>query len=311
MENIDINLEKAKLICCDKIKLDKEHKVDSFTSINVAGYFRHLNLDKKKILTVGKSSDEVFNAAFYGANDITLIENNTYILYYYYLKLAAMYTLTYREFEWFFYKYVFNHHPNNKMFSKKLFKKIKPVLKEINVNAYNFFNELFNEFDYRLIRDNLFNDSGYHRKAQHGFDIYLRNEDTYNKTKRSMININFNYLNENIFTSKIDGKYDVINLSSLCVNNSLYKMNNLYKRLDEDNLDNNGLMVLGYLWNINMYTEDYLNVWKKIYQDSNANKILNKYVTDVFYINGYRDYLWEENNLEERVLIYKKNKDHI
>ena len=190
-----------------------------------------------------------------------------------------------------------------------LLKKIKPVLRELNEDAYSFFSELFDEFDHRVIRDNLFNDTGYHRKAILGFDIYLRNEQTYNKTKKSMMDINFDYQKKDILTENIENQYDVINLSSLCVNKPLHKMISLYDKLSNENLDN-GLIVLGYLWNNDMYTEDYLNVWKKIYQDPTSNKFLSKYITAVYYINGYRDYLWEENKKEERVLIYKKEKDH-
>ena len=311
MENININIERAKLICSGKITLDKEHKINSFTTINTTGYFRYLGLNNKSLLTNGKSSDEVFIGAFYGAKDITLMENNPYVLYYYYLKLAALQVLNCREFEWFFYKYVFNKHPNNKMFSKRMFKRISPILKELNEDAFNFFNELFDEFNHRIIRERLFNDAGYHRKVQRAFDIFLMNDKTYDRTKVAMRDVDLNFQEGDILTDKITDKYDVINLSSLCTTNPLHKMINLYKRLDENNLNDDGLIILGYLWNNNMYTEDYSNVWKNIYQDPDSNRFINKYLSDVYHINGYRDYLWEDCKKGERVLIYKRNRDQL
>ena len=123
-----------------------------------------------------------------------------------------------------------------------------------------------------------------------------------------MLQTTVNHQQGNILTDKVDGMFDVIDLSTLCTTNPLHKMINLYDRLDKDNLDENGLMVLGYLWDINMYTEDYPNVWKKIYEKPDVNRFLNKYVDGVYFINGYRDYLWEQNNIGDRVLMHRKTK---
>ena len=306
MGDISINLNKAKSICSSEIILDKDHKIDSFTSINTSGYFRQIDLNNKSLLTIGNSSDEVFDAVFYGAKKIVLTSDNPYTFYYYYLKLASMYSLTYREFEWFFYKYLNNSYHNNKMFSKKLFKKIKPILYLLNQESYYFFDELFDKYDAKVIRNSLFNDNDYHIKAMRNFNIYLRNDQTYNKTRKMMEKISFNYQDKSILEENITEKFDVINLSSLCVNISLDKLIHLISRLDKNNLSDNGMIILGYLWDNDMYTEDYPNVWKKIYQDPNSNKFLNKYLTDILYINGYRDFLWEENTKDDKVLIYNK-----
>ena len=306
MENLDINIKNARMICSGEIELDKKDKIDTFSSINICAYFRYFDFTNKRILTVGKSCDEVFNASFYGAKDISLIDDNPYTLYLYYLKLTSMYSLSYQEFEWFFYKYTLNKHLNNKMFSKKLFEKVKPVLKDINSDTYYFFNELFNEFDNRIVRDKLFNNLDYHNKVLRCFNIYLKNNDTYTKTKKLISDIKFNFINKNILTNEINDQYDFINLSSLCTNTPIYKMINLFNQLNDNNLNDDGLMILGYLWKNNMYTEDYLDDWKKVYNDPNANGMLNDYITAVFYINGYRDYLWEDNKKEDRVLVYRK-----
>ena len=81
MENLNIDLEKARLICHGDTLLTKENKMDIFSSINICDYFRYFDFTNKKVLTLGNSCDEIFNAAFYGANDITLIDDNPYTLY--------------------------------------------------------------------------------------------------------------------------------------------------------------------------------------------------------------------------------------
>ncbi len=310
MENLTVNLDKAKLICSGNLELDKDFKIDSFTTINLSGYYRYLDLNNKSLLTIGKSADEVFNGVFFGAKDITLVEKNPLIIYYYYLKLAGLLTLSYKEFEWFFHKYLLNKHPNNKMFSKKLYRKIKPELLNINSDSYCFFTELLDKYNSRVVRDKLFNDSGYHRKTIRSFDIYLRNEDAYNKTRDTIKDVNITYINSDLLTSKVDLKYDIINLSSLCTKTTIYKLSSLIKKLDNNNLTNDGTIVLGYLWNNNMYTEEYPNVWQKIYDNPWNYKFISKYISEVLEVSSYRDILWEDNKREDRVLIYHKNKDH-
>jgi hypothetical protein len=73
MENLNLNIEKARLICSGKLILDKEHKIDSFVPINNSDYFKYLDLNNHRLLTVGTSSDEVFNGSFYNSKDITLM----------------------------------------------------------------------------------------------------------------------------------------------------------------------------------------------------------------------------------------------
>ena len=47
-----------------------------FTTEEIAGYFPLLELEGKKVFTVGSSSDQAFNALLLGAKDITVYDIN-------------------------------------------------------------------------------------------------------------------------------------------------------------------------------------------------------------------------------------------
>ena len=291
-----------------EIKHDNEDllPIKSFATENIAGYLKYFNLHDKKILTTDNSGDEVLNSIFYGAKDVTLCNPNIISKYYLYLKIAGVISLSYNEFGWFFLKYNSHMHHNNRMFSKKLYKKITTSLKEINNEAYYFFDEAFDTFGSKDVRNNFFIDSNYHNKAIKNFNIYLRNENTYNKLKSILINTDLNFFKEDITITNINGNYDTILLSSLCTKLTLTKFIKLVKRIDLNNLNNNGEMMLGYLWNNNIYTPNYSDVWKKIYSNPMGNKYLNKYVTEFYNVSGYQNYLWEDNKRDDKVLVYRK-----
>lgn len=52
------------------------HKIYPFATENVKGYFKRLDLQGKKVLTVGSSLDQAFNACLLGAKDITILDIN-------------------------------------------------------------------------------------------------------------------------------------------------------------------------------------------------------------------------------------------
>ena len=61
-------------------------------------YFPNLNLDGKRVATVGSSGDQVLNALFYGAKDVTLIDANIFSQAYTEYKMALISTLDYNTF---------------------------------------------------------------------------------------------------------------------------------------------------------------------------------------------------------------------
>lgn len=62
------------------------NKIYPFATENVKGYFKRLDLQDKKVLTVGSSLDQAFNAYLLGAKDITVLDINPATEEFYHLK---------------------------------------------------------------------------------------------------------------------------------------------------------------------------------------------------------------------------------
>lgn len=309
MNNLELNLMKAKSICDGKfIYCEPYSRIYTFTTENINGYIKYFDLKNKSLLTVGSSGDQILNAYFYGARDITLFDINPYAKYYVYLKVAAILSLTYNEFQCFFFKRGSDNNSNKDVFSPNLFNKMKLIMKELDYESFYFFNELFSLYDDDTIRIrySLFDDDEYRNVVIKNFNVYLRNEELYNKLKKKLYDIHFKYINGNIFEDNINLQYDNIFLSNLCTITNLKEFKELIKKLDFNNLKDNGSIMLGYLWDTNFNSDKYLDNWKEIYKLPITKEVLKKYITEHHSINCARDFLWEEDRKNDLVMIYRK-----
>lgn len=306
MENVKTTLQKAESICNGFIlNFHSYSKIYTFTTENISGYIDYFDFNNRSLLTVGSSGDQILNAYFNGAKDITLFDINEYAMHYVYLKIAAIMTLNYEEFTLFFFKY-YNNYFNKEMFSKILFSKIYPTLLQINYEAAYFFNELFNTYDPHIIRTHLFDDCENRSTVIKGFNNYLKDEQSYNKLKKLLNDISFKYINGNIFSDEIHGTYDNIFLSNLCTTTSIEEFKELIKRIDENNLNSNGSMLLGYLWDTKFNSNRYLKTWKDIYKMPIVRDRLREFITEAHQIQSDRGIIWNEFEPNDLVLIYRK-----
>lgn len=304
------NLYKASSICegmfCYRTEFSR---IYTFTTENISGYIDCFDFNNKSLLTVGSSGDQILNAFYKGARDITLYDINEYAKYYVYLKISAILSLSYDEFKLFFFKYGISPFKRNKcMFSKEIFNKIKDNLRIFNYESYLFFDELFSLYGGNEIRDRLFDDDEDRNIVIKGFNNYLQDEESYNRLKLIIRKICFKYIHGNIFEDDIDGKFDNIFLSNLCSVTSLERLKYLLEKLDKNNLNNGGSVLLGYLWDANFDSEKYKDDWKDIYKIPIVREYLKEYITEVYDIPGSRDILWKEDEKCDLVLVYRKNK---
>lgn len=313
MDNFETNLYKALSICGESRGsfkyLTEYSKIYTFTTENINGYMEYFDLKNKNLLTLGSSRDQILNSFFYGARDITLFDINPYAKYYVYLKVAAISSLNYEEFQNFFFLHGITECDNKKMFCKELFNKIKPNLRLFDYESLLFFDELFSSCEIDMIRDYLFDDDERRNNIIKDFNVYLRDEDSYNKLKSIIKKIHFNYIHGDIFQDNIPSKYDNIFLSNLCTITSLEKLKNLLQKLDSNNLKENGSILFGYLWDTDFYSNDFKDDWKEIYKLPLTKQVLQDFITEHHNINGARDFLWQQNTKEDLVLIYRKKQN--
>lgn len=307
MDDFETNLYKAQAICEGNFKYLTEYsKIYTFTTENINGYIKYFDLQNKSLLTIGSSGDQILNAFFYGGRDITLYDINPYAKYYVYLKVAAILSLSYVEFQKFFFKHGITDYYNKEMFDKDLFNKIKPNLRLFDYESFQFFDELFSNFDASRIRDYLFDDDESRNTVIKSFNAYLQNEESYNLLRSNIKKINFQHINGDIFKDDVPGKFDNIFLSNLCTITSLESLKKLLQKLDSNNLKDNGSLLIGYLWDTDFYSNDYLESWKEVYKLPLTKTMLAPYITEFQNINGARDFLWNENKKNDLVLIYRK-----
>ena len=117
----------------EKIDTSKYAGIYLFTNENVIKMINELSLESKKVFTVCSSGDHAFNFLLENVDSIELFDINILAEYIFYLKKAAIESLSYDEFiDYFFPK------PLNKysVFSKECYKKIRSSIEDKRIKLF-------------------------------------------------------------------------------------------------------------------------------------------------------------------------------
>ena len=242
-------------------------KIYPFTTENITGYINLFDLKDKSLLTVGSSCDQILNAILMGCKDITLLDINPFVKYYYYLKMCAILELDLNNYLAFFrykdYPTVFGD--NKGVFDINIFNKIKNTLRLLNYEAYLFWDELFQVYSPLAVRNNLFfMDEGQNSRII-GSNHYLQNSEYYNQLRNKITKVKTLFINDDILNFKNDNQYDNIWLSNIATyfiaENMIDIMVNKYYQL----LDDNGLLLCSYLYETKNKNDIYCDNYPLIY----------------------------------------------
>lgn len=309
--NVYKDIEKAKrVINYSKFTRMGYNLIYPFTTENLSGYMNRINFKDKKVLTVGSSADQILNTFLLGCKDITLIDINPFVKYYFDLKAAGLLSLQMDEFLAFF-AYNKGLFKNKNSFNYETFNKIKNYL---NKEAYIFWNALYKEYDNcgLIIRKNLFTMDEYKEKVVSLSNNYLRNIENYNLIKSNIENCNPLFITSDIrnVSNLPKEKYDYIflsNISSFIEKMYIDKVRGFRKNIYELNnfLNTNGLIYMAYLYDFTKNTKtrpywDIIHDIEFIKFMFKSNTLLIEYFTG---INGL------EHNKEkdtDAVLIFKE-----
>ena len=301
------DLNKAKTILNrNRLEDDLFMRIYSFATENISGYMQYFNLKNKSLLTVGSSGDQIINAYNNGCKDITLLDVNPFAPYYVNLKIAAILSLTYQEFQLFFFRWLERLEKNNERYNLYLFNKLSDNLKNIDYNSYYFFKEIFNNYQLEKISDYLMNDDENNYRVIKGINNYLQDEESYNQTKMILKDIGFKYINENIFRITDNIKYDNIFLSNICTYVTLLELKDLIEKLKNNNLNDGGSMLFAYLWDTNFDDNEPNLEFIEIYRMPATRHWLKEYITDYYQIPGISDILFRKDKNSDLVLVYRK-----
>lgn len=314
METIDEKLRWAKSSIKGNPERKEAYKFDKiypFTTENISGYIDSFDLKDKKLLTVGSSGDQIINASLEGCRDITLIDVNPYAEYYYYLKIASLLKLNKEEFLKFL-SYTLKPYitlkEKEEVFNKEEFKKIEETLKKLNYDAYQFWSELYNEFKGNNIRYMLFASDEYQNPIKIGCNRYLQSEENYNEVRKSIIDTDIKFINENILNigkTDINDKFDSIWLSNI----GTYLSHESIKKIPEifsEYLTDYGKLLISYLYITNAIPDNKAQ-YKPIYKLSRTFEMLKEFNPELISFTSINGIKYNDDEVKDSILVYKKH----
>ncbi len=226
--------------CKYELSEEVKSKVYHCSNERLNAYFKDLNLQGSRIATVGSSGDQVLNAIFYGAKDITLIDANIFTKAYYEYKVAMIKNLDFETFK--------SHLGMFSMFNWKTYSKISH---DLSKETRQFFDELMlnqddhgHDFDEGYLTDSMIRNTLFHTPCYHHDEIeenlFYNNEEDYKKLQKLLTENKFKltFINSDItqFPSKLKGKFDYIFLSNIYdyVDENIIVpiINKLYKKIN-------------------------------------------------------------------------------
>lgn len=273
-----------------------------FTTERISGYINEFELENKSLLTIGSSGDQVINAVLHNCKDITLYDINPYSKYYYYLKCAALISLTYNEFlEFLRFREYIEWKDNLNVFNLKSYNKLKDTLKLLDYESFLYFDELFNNFSNLTIRKVLFEyDEDDKTKINND---YLNNNILYGEAKQKIKKAKINFICADIFDINDSIKYDNIWLSNVLTwFDNKEKISELidkaYSALNED-----GKLLVSYLYSIR---KEYNFAQSPIYNLDEVYKDFLNYNLELKEFDGVSYDSFDKKKRKDAVLILKK-----
>lgn len=278
-----------------------------FCNENVSGYFDHLELENKSLLTVGSSADQSISAIARGCKDITILDICPFAEEYFYLKKAAIETLSPQDFsKLFFYRdYPRTFIYNRKPFDLEKYPRLLARLKKENPQAHNFWLTLTKSRSGEMIRRNLFAQDEEKPSVTRQLADYLKTDKAYYQTREKIKGIKPTFINANItHPLPMKRQFDNIVLSNLTTYLSYEEIKKLFNSL-EPLLTEDGKLMLGYLYRTYEDTP-YCEEWDEIYNIPRIKSINPNIKLQT--IQGVKGILHNSENMKDAVYIYQKKK---
>lgn len=303
LNNLEESLKLARKICREEDILYPHlyDRIYSFTTENIAGYIKYFDLKDKSLLTVGSSCDQVLNAILFGCKDITVLDINKFVKYYYYLKVAAILNLDKDTFM----KFLGNNGNNKDEYMKDIFAKIKNTLIMLDEESYIFWQTLINEYSPKIIGKYLF----IRREYSHKYNtVYHANNyiQEYDKIRKLLDDVEPKFINDEIANAK--GNYDNIWLANIPALFGDQKQVPMLVDKMKELLNDKGRLLISYLYSTHEpYEDKYAKIYDipymlEMFKDSYCPSFSSMRGLDCLNIG-------EEDNIKEKdsVLILKKN----
>lgn len=278
-----------------------------FTTENINGYINYFNLYNKTLLTVGSSGDQIINASLFDCKDIVCLDICPYAKFYFYLKLSCLLELNKDKFLAFLcYKYK-TFRDNELAFHNSDYKKIKSTLRLLDYESYLFWDELFSNLKGLDIRKELFYFDENKMDVIIKTNSYLLSNIAYDEVRKKIMKTRIEFINDDIFKSKIDRLFDVIWLSNIGAYHSRHFVKIMVDKVSKD-LNDYGMLLISYLYKTVKNTK-YEQDWNPIYNLEKTFDILQEYNPELVSFIGVDGISCHDNTIKDSILVYTKGKN--
>ena len=242
-------------------------RIYPFATESIANYIKYFNLKGKSLLTVGSSGDQVINAALYGCKDITLFDMVPDAIYYYYLKVAGLISLSMDEFLKFFRYYDFDGSARNlRVFNKESYEKLRDTLRLLNYESFLYFDEFFSNFSGDTIRRNFFKGDENSNTIIKRINPYLSSNIDYENAKEKVKKIDLKFICKNILDIDSEKTYDNIWLSNVADYLRTHEQEMIMTDKTYKCLNQGGKLLLSYNFSISKEREKERELYKSLLQ---------------------------------------------
>ena len=233
---------------------DTTSSIYKFTNEDISSYFHHLE-NKKEILTVIGSGNQIINSILAGTTSIDCFDISIFPEYYLQLQLTSILTLSKED----YLKYYFSNN-SDELFGDYFYEKIRQNLK----GKYKKFWDHLYMFDdgIDIYNSLLFRQDIYNKNNIINLNPYLQ-ENNYEKTKHILQTekIKINPIITDITKTKITKEYDLINLSNILSYH--FNKHNLQELINY--LNNNFSLttsgeIINYIFNLSNELIEELNI---------------------------------------------------
>ena len=227
----------------------------------VTEYFK----DKKRILCVIGSGDQILNALTFVPEKIVGFDISVFPKFFLKLKLAGIMNLSRDEFVKFFFDVIYNS--NEDFYDDMFFFKIFPYLDEESKNFWGFLFE-YNEW-YDIYNSPLFSSEVVSVNRALEQNEYLK-EDKYSELKEIIPKVKIDFIVADIINARIENDFDLIYLSNIIQYENVWK----YKEKVKDLTRNGNTEVLTYIFGEIDKALEFFNDTKTVGVSFNKNGML-------------------------------------
>ncbi|MBQ7352137.1 MAG: DUF3419 family protein [Clostridia bacterium] len=257
-------------------------RVFAFSNENLSQMLRDFDFKGKKVLTVGSSGDQMFEAVLRGASEVTIIDANPMTQPFVELKMAGIETFEMED----FYEYM----TREKIFDPHMYRKVSHLLSD---RAKEFWDSIMLDIDHSDIGVNMkataaFAQTGFSSKGK-DFCSYFESKANYDRLRRYLKRCKINFIQAELsdFEKVLkDNKYDYILLSNIEDYVDVDEFFANMTKLGHKNLNKNGVMQVYYVFQNNEgFLDSFLMVFQSYFGTRSHSKFLDIKNVDGVYID--------------------------